>query len=123
MSYVVIYERALNRLLYSRTGPVGKIIDKKADAIFKNAELNIQEKFESRSGDLEGGLRKIPRESRAGLGYHVVVGSGATHRGFPYARALETGINPITGADMNFKEDKAFMVPAVRRAGFRLRKA
>jgi hypothetical protein len=121
MSSVVIYERALNRLLYSRTGTVGRIIDQKADAIFKNAELNIQETFESRTGDLEGGLRKIPKESRTG--YHVVVGSGATHRGFPYARALETGINPLTGAAMNFKEDKAFMVPAVKRAGFRLRKA
>jgi len=99
---------------------VGKIIDAKAEMIRAAALTNIQTKTSARSGDLEGSLRKIPIQGDV---YHVAVGSDATHRGFPYARALETGINPLTGAPMNFHENKSFMVPAVRSAGFRLRRA
>jgi hypothetical protein len=124
MSGVVIYERAMHRFLTKRTGPVAKIIDEKAERIRSAAETNLMTKTEARTGDLEGSLRKIPRDGPGG--YHVVVGSDAKHRGFPYAKALETGINPLTGVEMNFKAGKlsfAFMVPAVRTAGFRLRRA
>lgn len=127
MSRVVIHDAVLRRLLRSRQGPVGKIVDKKAKAIEGFARTNIHTKLVSRTGDLEAALRRIPIEDSAG--YHVAVGSDAQHGAerpsgeFPYARALETGINPFTGESMGFKEDKSFMVPAVRQAGFRLRRA
>lgn len=121
MSHTVIYGRAMHRFLTKRGGPVAKIIDEKAEKIRAAAETNIKTKTEARTGDLEGSLRKIPRDGPGG--YHVVVGADATHREFPYAKALETGINPLTGAPMKFGNTKAFMVPAVRTAGFRLRRA
>lgn len=122
MSRVVIYDAALNRLLKSSTGPVARIIDGKAERIFQGARAQISQKYDSRTGDLEAGLRKIPRDTDQG--YSVAVGSDATHRGFPYARALETGINPWTGEPMNIDSSKiGFMVPAVRAAGFRQRGA
>lgn len=132
MAHVVLYERGI-KSLFRREGPVGQIVDKKADLILANARNVIQTKLVSRSGDLEAALRKIPR-FEAGV-YHAVVGSDAQHRGFPYARALELGIDPTTGGPLlggNTRgvegpkvpiEDKAFMVPAVRASGFRLRRA
>lgn len=131
MSHVVLYERGIKRL-FSKQGAVGRIIDTKADAIYRNAALIIQEKFASRTGDLEASLHKVPIDNPQG--YHVAVGADAHHRGFPYARALELGIDPIGGGPLlggNTKgqgpsvpiEDKAYMVPAVKRSGFRLRKA
>lgn len=132
MSRVVLNERGIKHL-FSGKGAVGRIIDKKADLIYNNAKAVIQEKLVSRTGDLEAALRKVPRELPDG--YHVAVGSDAQHRGFPYARALELGIDPTTGGPLlagNTRgvdgpqvpvEDKAFMVPAVRKSGFRLRRA
>lgn len=132
MSHVVLNERGI-RHLFSREGAVGRIIDAKAKLIEDNARTIIQSKFVSRTGDLEAGLRKVPIDSPEG--YHVAVGSDAQHRGFPYARALELGIDPTTGGPLlagNTRspegptvpvEDKSFMVPAVRKSGFRLRKA
>lgn len=132
MSYVVLYERGIKRL-FTRQGPVGRIIDQKASLIEGNARNIIQTKLVSRTGDLEAALRKIPKDSPDG--YHVVVGSDAQHRGFPYARALELGIDPFTGDPLrggNTRQeggpqvevgDKSFMVPAVRKSGFRLRRA
>ena len=121
MTHLVLNNSGIRHLFKNPRGPIAKVINEKAERIRSAAETNIKTKTSARSGDLEGALRKIPREGAEF--YHVVVGSDATHRGFPYARALETGINPLTGADMNFKEDKSFMVPAVRSAGFRLRRA
>jgi hypothetical protein len=130
MSYVVLNERGIKRL-FTRQGAVGRIIDQKAKLIEDNARTIIQSKFVSRTGDLEAGLKKVPLDSPEG--YHVAVGSDAQHRGFPYARALELGINPITGGPLlggNTRgpdgpqvlvEDKAFMVPAVLKSGFRRR--
>lgn len=132
MSYVVLNERGIQRL-FTRQGAVGRIIDHKAQLIEDNARTIIQSKFVSRTGDLEAHLRKVPLDSPQG--YHVAVGSDAQHRGFPYARALELGIDPTTGGPLlggNTKgpdgpsvvvEDKSFMVPAVRKSGFRLRRA
>lgn len=120
MSHVVINTAALNRLLKGPTGPVAKVINQKAESIFQHARSNIQSKIDSRTGDLEASLRKIPVNDPDG--YRVVVGADATHRGFPYALALETGINPLTGAEMNFTDfAPGYMVPAVRQAGFRQR--
>ena len=132
MSRVVLNEAGI-RHLFSSKGAVGRIIDRKAALIESNARQIIQEKFVSRTGDLEAHLRKIPADLPDG--YHVRVGSDAQHRGFPYARALELGIDPTTGGPLlggNTRgtegpnvpiEDKAFMVPAVRKSGFRLRRA
>lgn len=127
MNRVVLYERGIKRL-FTRQGSVGRIIDQKATLIENNARTIIQTKLVSRTGDLEAHLRKIPIDSPDG--YHVAVGSDAQHRGFPYARALELGIDPTTGgpllAGRNHNvpvEDKAFMVPAVKASGFRLRRA
>ena len=125
MSYVVINDRALKRLLTSRSGPVGRIIDKKADLIETNARSNIQSTLQRRTGDLIEGLTKIPKEDATG--YHVVVGTKAIHSHgqsgpYPYARALETGINPLTG-EPTVHRQFPFMVPAVTQSGFRLRRA
>lgn len=120
MSRVVLNNAGINHLLHSPTGPVAGIINRKAELIFQHAGANLRSKTSSRTGDLEASLRKIPRADPGG--YHVVVGADATHRGFPYARALETGINPFTGEPMNFTEfSPGYMVPAVRQAGFRPR--
>lgn len=119
MSRVEIYDTALKRLLASRQGPVGRIVEQKAEAIFQAAQTNIAATFEPRTGDLQASLKKVPIEDEDG--FHMAVGADAQHRGFPYARALETGVNPLTGEDMVFKEDKAYMVPAVVAAGFRQR--
>lgn len=119
MSHVVIYDDALKRVLTSRRGPVGNILMQKASVILGHARTNIQTRLVSRTGDLEAALRRVPIEDSSG--FHVAVGTDAHHRGFPYARALETGINPQTGEPMAFQEDKSFMVPAVIAAGFRPR--
>ncbi len=131
MSSVTLNERGI-RKLFSREGAVGRMIDEKANLIEDNARNIIHTKLVSRSGDLEAQLRKVPRDLPDG--YHVAVGSDAQHRGFPYARALELGIDPIGGGPLRGGNtrggspgvevgDKAFMVPAVRASGFRLRKA
>jgi len=125
MSHVVLNERGI-RHLFSRKGAVGRIIDNKAALIHDNALSNIQSKLQRRTGDLIEGLKKVPLEDATG--YHVAVGTHSEHTHgpsgpFPYARALETGIDPLTGAPMNYHFDFAFMVPAVRQSGFRLRKA
>jgi len=120
MSRVVLNERGIKHL-FSGKGAVGRIIDGKARLIHDHAKSNIQTRLVARSGDLEANLRMIKIDSADG--YHVVVGTDAKHRGFAYARALETGINPETGEEMGFHESKAFMVPAVIQSGFRLRRA
>lgn len=119
MSRVEIYDSGIRHLFASPTGSVAKIVREKASAIERNARTNMQTKLDSRSGDLEAALRQIPIPDPDG--YRVVVGSDATHRGFPYARALETGVNPLTGEPMNFHKGTSFMVPAVEQAGFRRR--
>lgn len=125
MSRVVLNERGIKHL-FSRKGAVGRIIDQKANLIEEHAKSNIQTKITRRTGDLIDGMKKVEFDSPAG--YHVVVGTHSEHTHgpsgpFPYARALETGIDPLSGAPMNYHHDFSFMVPAVRQAGFRLRRA
>lgn len=126
MSRVVILEAGMRRMLSDPRGPVGRIIEEKAELIFQHARANIQSTFDSRTGDLEGSLKKV-RFTRED-GFHIAVGADAHHRGFPYARALELGQDPIGGGPLlagNNQQtpvtDKAYMVPAVRQAGFRER--
>ena len=121
MSRVVIYDKGIRNLFFNSRGPVAKIIDHKARLIERNAHANIQRKFDSRTGDLLASLRKVPKTDLT-AGYSVAVGADAQHRGFNYARALETGKNPDTGADMRFTNvEPGYMIPAVRSAGFRQR--
>ena len=124
MSYVVLNDAGLFNLLKSNTGGVAKFIDRKAEQIYQNAHARIGHIPAERSGDLRASLRKVPLSDSDG--YHVAVGTDAHHSHgrsgpFPYARALETGINPLTGAAMHFTKDFAYMVPAVRMSGFRRR--
>lgn len=125
MSRVVIHNAALKRFLTSREGPVGRHVQKKADQIQAAAAANIAENLDERSGDLAASLKQIPFD-RDGVP-HIAVGADAQHGherpsgAFPYARALETGINPLTGASMKFYSDFSYMVPAVIAAGFRPR--
>jgi hypothetical protein len=105
-------------------GPVARIINERADRIYRAAGSNIAQKMQERTGDLAGSLKTIPIHDPSG--YRVVVGADAQHSHgksgpFPYARALETGINPLTGEPMHFRHDFSFMVPAVRSSGFRQR--
>lgn len=120
MSRVVINNSGIQALFANPRGPVAKIINQKADLILRLGRQIASDKFESRSGDLDASFKR--RELLDPAGYHVAVGADAQHRGFAYARALETGINPATGAPMNFKHvEPGFMVPAVQAAGFRRR--
>jgi hypothetical protein len=118
MSRVVLNNQGIRRLFSNPQGPVARIVNARADRILSNAERNINMNMDSRTGDLLGSLRKIPIAAEV---YHVVVGADAQHRRFPYALALETGKNPLTGEDMKFNYDYAYMVPAVRQSGFRQR--
>ena len=125
MSRVVLYEAGLNRLLRSPNGPVARHIDKKAAQIKQQAFGNISTRTRFRTGDLLGSLKSIPFEGPDG--HHVAVGADAHHThgqsgAFPYARALETGINPLTGERMHYRRGPfAYMVPAVLQSGFRQR--
>lgn len=116
MSRVFIREAGIRRFFSDPNSPVAKIIDRYAQEIKLQALANIMVTFNPRSGDLEGALRTVPFIGRDGF-YHVAVGTDATHRNFPYARALETGINPLTGEPMSFGA-KPYMVPAVEAVGF-----
>lgn len=117
MSRVFIREAGVRKFFSDPHGPVATIINKHAEEIYQQARVNIMVTLDPRTGDLEASLRKIPFIGADGF-YHVAVGADAQHRGFPYARALETGINPFTGEPMNFHESKAYMVPAVKAVGF-----
>lgn len=133
MSRVVIHDAAIKRLFANPNGPVAKLIKEKANAIESHARTNIQTKYVSRTGELEGSLHQVPFTGPDGS-YHIAVGADAQHRGFPYARALELGKDPIGGGPLlggNTQggppqkpvDDKkiGYMVPAVRSAGFRER--
>lgn len=119
MSRVILYEKGIRHLFANPRGPVAKIIHAKADRIESNARAIITSKYEARTGDLEGGLKQVdipdPR------GFRIAVGSGAQHRGFNYARALETG-QTEGGVELRISPAKVgFMVPAVQQSGFRRR--
>lgn len=118
MSRVVIHHAALKHFLTSREGPVGRHVKKKANHIEREAEGIISAMFEVRTGDLADSLKQIPFD-RDGVP-HIAVGTNAVHRGYPYARALETGINPWDGGEASHGKH-AYMVPAVIAAGFRQR--
>lgn len=119
MSRVVLYEKGIRNLFANPRGPVAKIVEEKARRIEQNALGNIQRRLDSRTGDLVQSMRRVPILDPRG--YRVVVGADAQHRGFNYARALETRVNPDTGVPMNFHKETAFMIPAVRQSGFRPR--
>lgn len=121
MSRVVIYDAGIRALFSNPLGPVAKIVHRFADRIEENARLNIRRTFDSRSGDLEESLHQVPIETQV---FHIAVGANATHRGFPYALALETGINPLTGGPMDRLNQGSYpyLVPAVRQSGFRQRR-
>lgn len=125
MSYVVLYESGIQQLLISPTGPVTRLVSDKADRIQQAADARIGHIPAERSGDLRASLKKVPIPSAEGARFAVGADSHHTHGRngypFPYARALETGINPLTGGPMHFTRDFAYMVPAVRDAGFRQR--
>lgn len=116
MSRTVLYEKGIQHLFSSPRGPVAKIIRGKADLIESNARKIIQSKYVSRTGDLEGRLRQVPISDP--LLFRIAVGTDAQHRGFNYARALETG-QTDTGVELRVGEDKiGFMKPAVQASGF-----
>lgn len=119
MSRVVLNNQGIRRMFANPQGPVARIINVRAERIRAAAEHNIRMNTDSRTGDLLASLRKIPIADPEG--YRVVVGADAKHRGFAYAKALETGVNPDTGAPMKFNFDYAYMVPAVASSGFRRR--
>jgi hypothetical protein len=124
MSRVVINEPGMRKFFSDPHGPVAKIINERADEILRLGEQIARSKFERRSGDLFGSFRKIPFV--APDGYHVAVGNNARHRGFSYARALETGADesgrPIsigtTRRGRSTGKTIGYMVPAVEQAGF-----
>ena len=125
MSHTELYESGLNRLLINPTGPVSKYIDRKAGEIKNLAFANIQALTVKRTGDLLGSMKTIPFDTAEG--HHVAVGADAIHDHgksgpFPYARALETGIDPLSGKPMHYVNGPfAYMVPAVKQAGFKPR--
>lgn len=125
MSRVVLNEAGLNALLKSPTGPVSRFVQKKASQIHSHAFTNISTLTVKRTGDLLGSLRMIAFEGADG--HHIAVGADAIHSHgksgpFPYARALETGIDPLSGAPMHYVNGPfAYMVPAVLQSGFRPR--
>lgn len=120
MSYVKLNNAGINAMFRNPRGPVAQRLHARADRIEAAARGNINKNMDSRTGDLLASLRKVPFQGVDGF-FHIAVGADAVHRGFPYAKALETGINPLTGADMKFNFDYAYMVPAVTQAGFRRR--
>ncbi len=122
MSYVRINDVGIARLFTDTRGPVARHVDLRADRILENARLNIARKIDSRTGDLAASLKRSPVFSTRGGRMMAVVGADAKHRGFNYARALETGINPDTGAPMKFSGEFSYLVPAVRQSGFRQRR-
>lgn len=115
MSRVVIHEAAMKRFLQTREGPVGRFVQKKAGEIHSGAIANIEANLDERTGDLLTSLRQIPFD-RDDVP-HIAVGADAVHRRYPYARALETGINPWDGSAASHGKH-AYMVPAVIAAGF-----
>ena len=126
MSGVVIYDAALNRLLKGLNGPVARVVDSRADRILAAAGARIGTRPEERSGDLRQSLRKTALHQGPDGEVHVHVGADSHHTHgksgpFPYALALETGVDPLSGRPMNYTKDFAYMRPAVRDAGFRPR--
>ena len=125
MSRVVLDEAGLRALLISPGGPVSRHIQKKARQIHSHAFTNISTLTVERTGDLIGSLRMIGFD--AADGHHVAVGAdaihthGKKHGPFPYAKALETGHDPLTGRPMHYKKNFAYMIPAVLQSGFRPR--
>lgn len=127
MSRVVLNESGLNRLLLSPQGPVGRFVQRKATQIHSHAFTNINEKIDKRTGDLLGSLRMIAFDDQ--FGHHVAVGADAIHSHgksgpFPYAKALETGHDPLTGQSMGYRFGPttfSYMIPAVEQSGFRRR--
>lgn len=117
MSHVVIYDSGIAQMFKNPRGPVAKIINQKADTILRLGKQIAEQKFESRTGDLFASFKKVPLEGPDG--YHVAVGNDAQHRGFAYARALETGEDQF-GQPIKRGEGKlgGYMVPAVEQAGF-----
>lgn len=124
MSRVVLYESGIKKFFGDPAGPVAGIINKKADEILRLGEAIARSKFESRTGDLFSSFKKVPFVEPDG--YHVAVGNNARHRGFSYARALETGADengrPITiGTTRRGRSTGktiGYMIPAVEQAGF-----
>ena len=116
MSYVRLNERGITKLFSNPRGPVAMIIDHKARLIERNAREVIGRKYESRTGDLVEALRIVPINDPSL--YRVAVGTDAQHRGFAYARALETG-QTRDGVEMKVAPAKVgFMKPAVQASGF-----
>jgi hypothetical protein len=121
---LVFNESGMKRFFGDPAGPVAAHINKKAAQILTLGEQIAREKFQERSGLLFSSFRSVPFVDAEG--YHVAVGNDAQHRGFSYARALETGFDefgrPIsigttkTGASTG--KTVGYMIPAVERAGF-----
>lgn len=114
MSRVVLNEAGIRHLFSNPQGPVAKIIREKANLIESHARANINSNFDSRTGDLAESLHQVEIQVEP---FHIAVGANATHRGYPYALALETGINPLTGGAPTHGKFP-YMVPAVGQAGF-----
>lgn len=127
MSRVVLNESGLNHLLKAPQGPVAQFLRKKAAQIHGHAFTNISTLTVRRTGDLLGSLKMVEFDNQDG--HHIAVGADAIHTHgksgpFPYARALETGFDPRTGASMGYKRGHlsfAYMIPAVKQSGFRQR--
>jgi len=80
---IVYNEAALFRLLGSPTGPVGRELNRRAEAIREIADQNIHGIWLNEdTGDLIRNLRVVERPTPDGVTY--TVGSNAEHRGFRY---------------------------------------
>jgi len=127
LSRLFFYEGAVNFLLKDPNGPVSRFVTKKASEIHAHAFTNISSLTVKRTGDLLGSLKMVGFEGVDG--HHVAVGADSIHTHgrsgpFPYAKALETGFDPLTGASMGYKRGHlsfAYMIPAVKQSGFRQR--
>jgi hypothetical protein len=114
---VMLHEDAISRFFHSESGPVGRLIARKADEIEAHARNNAAAHV--RSGDLIGALGvRGPFQDPDSV--YMLVGTSATHpwRGhepFNYPIALELGGVTPGGAPYHYP----FLTPAIQAAGFR----
>lgn len=94
---VTLYEPGLVALLQLPTGPVGRNVTAKAEAVAELARQNVRATFRTRTGNLEGSIGVFPNETADGLEYEVGTD------GAPYGLILELGGEPHEIRARNFR--------------------
>ena len=82
---VTLIEAGLTALLELPTGPVGRNVTAKAEAVAELARVNVRSTFRTRSGNLEQSIGVFPEVTPDGL--ECEIGTD----GAPYGRVLELG--------------------------------